>query len=61
MLLPLLERHGLQGSTQALLYFSAGGDGRVVDSGRTVVTGRWGGEAGRRSTNPAADHCDGKQ
>lgn len=41
MLLPLLERHGLQGCTQALLYLSAGSDGGVVDSGRTVVTGRW--------------------
>ncbi|KAL4422496.1 hypothetical protein ABPG75_008693 [Micractinium tetrahymenae] len=43
MLLHLLERHGLQGSTQALLYFSAGGDGSVVDSRRTIVTGRWAG------------------
>ncbi|KAL4421075.1 hypothetical protein ABPG77_001370 [Micractinium sp. CCAP 211/92] len=44
MLLPLLERYGLQHSTQALLYFSADSEGGIVDSGRTVVTGRWANE-----------------
>ena len=41
MLLPLLERHGLDtGATQALLYLSAAADGSYVDGGRTAVCGR---------------------
>lgn len=40
MLLPLLERHGLMGCTQALLYLAASADGGVVDGGRTVACGR---------------------
>jgi hypothetical protein len=40
MLRPLLERHGLAGNTQALLYLSANADGSCTDGKRTVVCGR---------------------
>lgn len=40
MLLPVLERHGLMGCTQALMYLAASHEGSVVDGGRTVACGR---------------------
>lgn len=43
MLLPLLEQHGLEGNTTALLYLSAAADGSYTDGRQTVVCGRWGG------------------
>jgi hypothetical protein len=39
MLLPLLERHGLADSTQALLYLAASPQGGITDGRRTVVCG----------------------
>lgn len=55
LLLPLLDRHGLEANTQALLYLSAREDGSYTDGGRTVACGRWAG--GRRGLQEVGGAC----